>query len=256
MNNNVSPARKRRRVRATAICMAVLLLLAAAVGIYAGDYYRADEAAVAAFAAEPQFTAVTRESPKKGVSVFRPETPVAGLIFYPGGKVETEAYAPLMEACAAEGILCVLTDMPLRLAVLDLNAADDIPELYPEIQRWYIGGHSLGGAMASYYIDSHADAYEGLVLLGAYCSPDISASGLRALSIYGSEDGVLNRSKYDECKSHLPADTTEIVLNGGCHAGFGAYGPQKGDGVPTLPRPQQIARTAEAIGAFVAGNEA
>ncbi len=256
MNNNVSPARKRRRVRAAAICMAVLLLLTAAGGIYVGDYYRADEAAVAAFAAEPQFSAIITELPEKGVHVFRPESPAAGLIFYPGGKVETEAYVPLMEACAAEGILCVLVDMPLRLAVLDLNAADGIPDRYPEIQRWYIGGHSLGGAMASYYIDRHADDYEGLILLGAYCNPDISASGLKALSLYGSEDGVMNRNKYNKNKPHLPADATELILNGGCHAGFGAYGPQKGDGVPTLTRAQQIARTAEAIGAFVARNEA
>ena len=41
------------------------------------------------------------------------------LFFYPGGKVETSAYEPLMQACAAQDILCVLVSMPFHLAVFD-----------------------------------------------------------------------------------------------------------------------------------------
>ena len=62
-----------------------------------------------------------------------------GLIFYPGGKVEYKAYEPLMKALASEGVMCVLVEMPFHLAVLDVNAAEGIQEMYPDIKNWYIG---------------------------------------------------------------------------------------------------------------------
>ena len=87
---------------------------------------------------------------QNGNWVFAPESPTAGLIFYPGGKVENTAYAPLLHDLAEGGILCVLVKMPCNLAVLGMNAADGIPECFPEVTDWYIGGHSLGGAMAAW----------------------------------------------------------------------------------------------------------
>ena len=42
-----------------------------------------------------------------------------------------------------------------------------------------------------------------------------------------------------------------MVLNGGCHAQFGSYGPQDGDGVPTISGEEQVRQTADAISAFI-----
>ena len=75
---------------------------------------------------------------------------------------------------------------------------------------------------------------DGLVLLAAYSIADLTDSGLRVYSTYGSEDGVLNREKYEADRPNLPQDTTETVIDGGCHAGFGSYGAQKGDGAPVI----------------------
>ena len=221
----------------------VVMSLFSVCAMYVNDYYRADSAAIAAFAPESRLSA----------GAYLPEEPFeAGLIFYPGGKVESAAYAPLMEACAAEGILCVPVEMPLRLAVLDVNAADGIRERFPEVERWYIGGHSLGGSMAAAYLGDHAADFAGLILLGSYATEDLSDTALEVLSVYGSEDQVLNREKYEENRGNLPAGVTEVVIDGGCHAGFGMYGPQDGDGTPTLTAAEQIRLTAEAIGEFAA----
>ena len=228
----------------------VLTLLAAGIGIYLyiSDYYPASAEAFALLESEQQAVQVSQVENR---IVFQPEAPQAGLIFYPGGKVEAEAYAPLLEACAERGILCVLLRMPGNLAVLDRNAADGVAADYPEVTDWYIGGHSLGGAMAAGYAAKHTEALAGLVLLGAYSTADLTDSGLRVLSIYGSEDGVLNREKYDSNHANLPADAAELVIQGGCHAGFGSYGPQDGDGTPTISGEEQIARTADAIAAML-----
>ena len=101
--------------------------------------------------------------------------------------------------------------------------------------------------MAASYLADHRDEYEGLILLGSYSTADLSDTDLNVLSIHGSEDKVLNREKYDENKSNLPDDFCEVVIDGGCHAYFGMYGAQDGDGTPTISNHEQIRLTVESI---------
>ena len=163
---------KQKKPRILAAVLLCLLAVGVLFGVYVGDYYHADAAAEAALLSDDSVT-VTQEN---GSWVFAPDTPTAGLIFYPGGKVENTAYAPLLHKLANKGILCVLVKMPCNLAVLDMNAADGIPEDFPEVNSWYIGGHSLGGAMAVSYAAKHTDELDGLVLLAAYSTTDLTGS--------------------------------------------------------------------------------
>ena len=237
-------AEHKRKIRITIISIVLALaILFGGCAVYLRNYYRADNEAIGAFL--PKDT-MWREN-ADGTIVFEPEAATKGLIFYPGGKVEHTAYIPLMQACAEEGIACVLVEMPFRLAVLDINAAEGIQEQYPQVEDWYIGGHSLGGSMAASYLEKNLDAYEGLILLGSYSTADLSQTDLAVLSIFGSEDTVMNREKYDDNKSNLPEGFTEVVLDGGCHAYFGMYGAQDGDGTPTISNEDQIYMTAHYI---------
>jgi len=236
--------RKCKSAKVAAVVLAAMLVLVAACAVYLGDYYRADPDAVAAFTAEG---AVEMETAQNGNLVWAPEQARCGLIFYPGGKVEHTAYIPLMEALSARGVLCVLVKMPFRLAVLDIDAADGIQEDFPQIESWYIGGHSLGGSMAASYLSGREDSFAGLILLGAYSTADLSQTELSVLSIFGSEDGVMNRKKYESNRVNLPADFREIIIEGGCHAYFGMYGTQAGDGTPSVSPEAQIIHTADAI---------
>ena len=154
-----------------------------------------------------------------------------------------------MLALAEQDILCVLLEMPFNLAVLDMAAAEGIPEQYPKIEHWFIGGHSLGGSMAASYAAEHAEDYAGLVLLAAYSTAEIA--DMDVISLYGSEDGVLNREKYQEYRGNLPESTEEIVIEGGNHAGFGSYGFQEGDSESMIPGEEQVAITAEALTNFI-----
>ena len=147
--------------RAFLCLLAVLLAVYVAFGVYVSDYYHADPAAEDALVSD-DVVSVTKQN---GNWVFAPESPTAGLIFYPGGKVENTAYAPLL--------------------------------------------HDL------------------------------------------AEDGVLNREKYEADRVNLPQDTTETVIDGGCHAGFGSYGAQKGDGAPVISAEEQQQQTADALAAWM-----
>ena len=222
----------------------ILILSIAFCAWYLTDYYHAHQDAISAFSADFE---IPVQQPDDRTTVYIPENPSAGLIFYPGGKVEAEAYEPLLLSCARDGILCVLVEMPFRLAVLDVDAAEGIPEQFPQIREWYLAGHSLGGSMAASFAAENAPDYRGLVLLGSYSTADLSDTGVEVLSIYGSEDRVMNLEKYEKYRSNLPETFSEIILEGGCHAYFGVYGPQEGDGIPTITNAEQITRTAEAI---------
>ena len=236
--------KKKKAIVILAVTVAILLSVFVFCAIYVSDYYRAKDAEIEAFM--PNMTTEVYENDY--ISFGNPSE--IGFIFYPGGKVEHTAYIPLMRAIASEGIFCVLVKMPFNLAVLDSNAAENIIEDHPEVGEWYIGGHSLGGSMAASYLSKNEDKLSGLVLLGAYSTADLSGSSLRVLSVFGSEDGVMNREKYEKCKENLPTSFTETVIDGGSHAGFGMYGEQKGDGEAGISAEEQILITAEAILSF------
>lgn len=229
--------------RILSLVLALVLLLALGTGLYVNDYYHAQKDALEIY-----------DSAQHSGSriLFRPEEATdTGLIFYPGGKVEPSAYAPLLQKLSENGILCVLQKMPGNLAVLNPNAAADIFDAYPEIAHWYIAGHSLGGSMGARFAGKHPDCLEGVILLAAYSANDLSST--RVLSIYGTEDGVLNREKYEKNRKNLPEDATEIILDGGNHAFFGSYGIQKGDGQATVSQEWQQAQTVQAITQFIRG---
>ena len=231
----------RRCVLIGLVCVLAALVVAAVV--YLNTSYPASDAALDALASDGQVTVTTQDD---GDIVFAPADGVSavGLVFYPGGKVDQRAYAPLMRECAERGYTCVLVSMPFNLAVFDAGAAAGEEDAFPEVERWYIGGHSLGGAMAASYAADHAGEFDGLLLCAAYSTDDLSQTGLKVESVYGTADGVLNRESYEKYRGNAP-QMAEDVIDGGCHSYFGDYGMQDGDGKPSITREEQLARTAD-----------
>ena len=233
----------RRRLK-WLIPLLLLTALVLAFFVYTGSYYRADETALAALTSDGTVT-VSRTS--YGWFFDGPSEDSA-LVFYPGGKVEETAYAPLLHRLAAEGMDACLVKMPFHLAVFGVNRADGVMREHSR-SRWYVGGHSLGGAMAASYAASHGDSLSGLILCAAYPTKALD-EGLTEISIFGSEDGVLNREKTAAGRAYAPEDFHELVIPGGNHAQFGDYGPQAGDGEASIsPERQQ----GDAVG-FILGH--
>ena len=222
--------------------LALVLLLAAGI-FYVSDISHASP--------EAQALAAKATALDRGTLAFGSPDAQTGILFYPGGRIESTAYAPLMDALSQQGYLCLLVKMPLNLAILNIGAANGLQALYPNVRRWYIAGHSLGGAMAAVYAADHAKDLEGLILLAAYSTVDLKAKNLRVLTVYGSQDTVLGAGRVEQYRGNLPSDAVTTVIQGGNHAYFGDYGPQKGDGEATVIRAQQVAQTVAAIRAFI-----
>ncbi|MCS6872476.1 MAG: alpha/beta hydrolase [Anaerolineae bacterium] len=189
--------------------------------------------------------------------IFAPvgKAPKAGFIYYPGGRVPPEAYAPTARALAEAGYLAVIVLMPLNLAILNVNAADAIIARYPNVRVWAIGGHSLGGAMAARYAAQNAGKVQGLAVIASYpeSSMDMSARTDLAVSvIYGTRDGLALPEQVEGARALYPASVEFVRIEGGNHAQFGWYGKQDRDNEATISHAEQQAQTTAALLALMA----
>ena len=246
----VAARRKPRKLVVALTALAILLcVLAAAFFAYASDSYHDLDA-------NHRNLVSTETLPvQQGDNhlAFGDPNAAVGLVFYPGAKVEYSAYAPLMRDLAERGYLAVVVQMPFNFAFFDINAADRVRADFPDVGAWWVGGHSLGGSMAAQYAVDHAGdgTLDGLVLLGSYSASDLSSTNLGAISLYGSNDQMLNRAKLEDNADLLPKGAETVEIEGGNHAGFGAYGPQSGDGEASITPAEQQSQTADAIDRYI-----
>jgi hypothetical protein len=172
----------------------------------------------------------------------------ATVILYPGGLVQPGSYAPLTHSLAKVNIRSYIVKMPVNLAVLGGNRASNVLNEIGD-EPVFIGGHSLGGVMASRFAVENEDIVDGVFFLASY--PDekgsIAHSSLPSLSITASNDEVLNQEAYRNANSFWADHHTEIMIEGGNHDQFGSYGEQAGDGVATISTEDQIAETSTSL---------
>ena len=233
---------KKKKKRRPGLLPWLLLLFTAGGALFLLSGYRAGERAIAALSSD----AVRVEQTDFGW-LFDGAGETDALIFYPGARVEETAYAPLLHALAADGLDVFLVRMPLRLAVLDANAADGIMARF-DYDSWYIGGHSLGGAVAANYAAKHELA--GVILFASYPTHAVDEP---MLILCGSEDGVVNRARLDAAGNYGAVERVE--LDGGNHARFGDYGAQRFDGEASLSPAAQQEQSVEAIVSWLAREE-
>lgn len=268
-------AKKIRRFVGIAILVLALILGGLAIGfkIYTSHYYATDIDAVLNSSNEYEDKVLSFSDKDGAVFLPKDKNYRAIIVFYPGAKVEYTAYSSLMYELASRGFVCLLTRMPENIALLSVDAIDSMVPWTVKRQEaaveldWYMAGHSLGGTAATKYLEElfsddkerspedessinvvrDAIHFKGLILCGSYPSFDISNAPIRLLSIYGSNDEVLNMNAYEENKANWPEDSTEIVIDGGNHSYFGTYGIQDGDGTPSISNQEQIDITAQII---------
>lgn len=235
--NTKSMSRRKKWLVAVGTLILILVVLAGVFFWYVSDYYQAEDMALEVMAQDSGITV------QDNLTILSPTYPTdTALIFYPGAKVETEAYLPLLDQIRQTGVTCILVHMPFHMAIFDADAAQKAITQFPEYQHWYIAGHSMGGAMASKFASDHPDQVDGLILLGAYIYGDYPDED--TLTIYGS----LNQSVED----HIDYTENIVEIEGGNHAQFGNYGPQKGDLPAAISSEEQQKQTVAAIEAFLA----
>jgi len=176
------------------------------------------------------------------------------LILYPGGRVRPHAYTWIGVGLAPVGVRTLIPEMPLDLAVLGRDRATAIlNDRFVGERRVLIGGHSLGGAMAASWAKRNEGLLDGLILMGAYPAEtdDLTALNVRTLVLAAEQDRLATLTEVRAGLARLPADAGLEILPGAVHAFFGRYGPQAGDGLPSVPRAEAEAEILGALEAFI-----
>lgn len=242
-----APVRRRWRVART-----VAALLITVIGCGALAWLRpfsASPTAVAAMAS-PSLT-VTQDSSSITMAPTTPDSGV-GLIFQPGARVDPRAYVPLLDQVAERGHRVVIVKQPFDLAFAALDAPSRIMDANPQVSRWVVGGHSLGGVAAARAAATGDPRIAGLVLWASYPDSSVRDVPLPALSIYGTRDELATASVVRGAAEQLPS-ASFVAVEGGSHAYFGDYGEQPGDGVPTVSRDVAQRQIAAATADFLGG---
>ena len=183
--------------------------------------------------------------------------PTAGIVIYPGARVDPRSYAPLGRRLAEAGYLAAIPSVRLNMAVFERDAAARVIAENPDIPTWIAAGHSLGGTMAARFAEANPALFRGVVFLGSYplAASQLKDSGLAVISIYGTLDGVSEPREVQAAELVLPAHTVWVAIEGGNHAQFGYYGDQSGDNAAAISRDEQQRQTAEAIIRFLSSLE-
>lgn len=231
--------RKKGKIALTFLFFTLIFFVGGFV-LYFGTYYHATKEALP-YLENGKYVTVTKDV--DGYFFDGPGTEVA-YIFYPGAKVDEAGYARLMYGIAEQGVDCFLVKMPLHMAFMGRDKATNIMRHYA-YNKWYIGGHSLGGAMAAMYASEYGEKLDGLVLMAGFSTNPLP-DHLRLLSIVGTKDKVLNWKNYEANKKNWPALGEEIRIEGGNHEQFGDYGHQKGDGKAAISAEEQQQQTIDA----------
>ncbi|MFJ6534370.1 alpha/beta hydrolase [Microbacterium sp. NPDC091662] len=241
--------KKPRRILRRVLWSVAIVLVVAVGGVLAWSQ-------IGVMAAEPEPLATVRENPAITVTdadqgiVLAPADGRSdlGLVFIPGAKVDPWAYAAILQGLAEDGVTVVITRPWLNLAFFDPRGLDAFTSAAPDVDVWSVGGHSLGGVRAC-QLAHDADA---LILFASYCANDLSDSGLPVLSLSGSEDGLSTPEKIADARNQLPADADMVEIEGASHASFGDYGPQDGDGTPTISSDDMHAEVTRVTDGFLA----
>lgn len=225
---------KTKQLLKIVLLVLLVLLIVSGVGFYifVSDYYRA----------EVFLTDYDNYEVIDNYTILLTDEPTdTAMIFYPGALVEHTAYLPILDSLRNEGIMCVLVEMPFNMAIFNVSGAKDVFTLYPDIQHWYMSGHSMGGGMASSYSSKISDKIDGLILMGAYVYGNYPVE--KSLTIYGTFNSNL--------EEHIDYTQNIVIIEGGNHAQFGNYGEQKGDPPATISAQSQQDITVSAILEFI-----
>ncbi len=230
----------KKKNRILLITISIIILLFIVSFLYFNDYYKADKSI--------NKYLTSNVIKKENYYFIDGPSNNEAIIFYPGAKVESTSYIPLLYKLSQEGPDCFLVTMPLNIAFFNPNAAKKIINDY-KYDTWYMMGHSLGGVVATSFANNSKDI-KGLIFLASYPNEKVK-DNIRLLSIYGTKDKVLNNTKYNESKKNWPSQSKEIIIDGANHANYGNYGHQKGDGKASISIAKQQEQTIKAIINFI-----
>jgi len=146
-----------------------------------------------------------------------------GFIIFSGAKADERSYAYIAKLLHDEGHTVVIPKVPFHLSVFGIDHGFEIMENNPQIKKWILVGHSLGGVPVSRIAAKQPDKILGVVFLATMASTDLSKLDIPALRITAENDKIMSKKMMDSYSGNLPQNSLNIELKGANHQGFAAY---------------------------------
>ena len=162
-----------------------------------------------------------------------------GFIIYPGAKADERSYAYIAQQLNAEGHTAVIPNIPLHMSVWGSEQGLEIIEDNPEVEKWFLIGHSLGGLPISQIAAKQPEKLEGIAFVASLMICDLSDTDLSAIRITAEHDGVMPDKMMESNLDYLPENSTSVMIEGANHNQFGAYWHPGFDGKATITWKEQ-----------------
>jgi hypothetical protein len=204
----------------------VILILFVALNMYAETSYESLEAMDTAIG-ELALTNVEIAETNTTI-MYTVANPIMNIIFVPGGLVEADSYTYLAAQLALNGYNVTISKAKFNLAIFQPNK----PNRYidKDLENVIIG-HSLGGVVSTMAASGNDDI-DKVILMGSYAIKDITDKD--TLIISAEHDIAMDEERFNDALQYVNSDVTLFTIEGGNHAQFGWYGPQKGDGTAEI----------------------
>jgi pimeloyl-ACP methyl ester carboxylesterase len=185
--------------------------------------------------------------------VFIPKQSASSLevIFFQGGLVDPDAYAPFARQIARAGFTFHLIKASWRFPQYDYEKISEMFDL--SSGTYVIGGHSQGAKTAAQFVFENPDKAKGLFLFGTTHPRDINLSELTipTLKLYAEFDGLASIAEVMHNKAKLPPNTRLSFIKGGNHSQFGHMGKLFFDDDATISRDEQQALVKSELISFL-----
>lgn len=195
----------------------------------------------------PEALAITETMEKIGNDYYFKGDSKLGFIIFSGAKADEKAYAYMAKLLHDEGHSVVLPKVPFHMSAFGINHGVSIIESNPEIEKWILIGHSLGGLPTGRIAVKVPDKLIGVAFLASYMGTDLSELDISAIRIKASNDKIMSESMLERNLNYLPENSISITIDGANHKGFGAYGSLSRDGEATMSWKEQQEQTVELI---------
>jgi pimeloyl-ACP methyl ester carboxylesterase len=173
-----------------------------------------------------------------------------GVVVYPGAYVDIHGYVPTLKPVAAAGYRVVIVPMPFELAVFGIDRVLDVQAANPDVKRWALVGHSVGGAMGPLFASRHPDALAGVIIWDSY------PPSMAKFAAYPKPVWHIHRARPDGSpppsfaaeRGEFPKDSVWVPIRGGIHMQFGSFaeGGYQEDWPAGISREAQQAQVARA----------
>ncbi len=139
------------------------------------------------------------------------------MVFYGEEQIDETAYAPLMRACANQGLDCFLLEPQFHRHYLDDSCMPEVMNRH-SYPGFFTGGIGSSAVSAVSYANAYPEVFDGVILFDAVPEETMNEDSV-LIAIYAAIDGM-NTGGYEEAKKSFPLHTREASIDGAVHAGF------------------------------------